>query len=114
METFTTKQRAFISQPMLGLADEEILKKREEVTRILNERGYEVIDSFIDGDEYSVNNLENHLGVRHIPVYYLGESLKKLSKCDVIYICKGAEASRGCAMEIQVAKVYGISCIYEE
>lgn len=109
-----TKKYAFISQPMRGLSDKEILKKRNEVTKLLNEKGYEVIDSFLSGAMYTDNFLRNTVGVKHLPVYYLGKSLEKLSKCDVLYVCKGIEKHSGCGIEVMAAKMYNIPIMYEE
>lgn len=48
------------------------------------------------------------------PLYYLSQSLLRMSACDVVYFCKGWENARGCKIEHEVAKAYGLEIIYEE
>ena len=94
-------KKIFISQPMTGLSDEKVWEKREEVTEILEEQGYEVIDSFIK-ESTNTNNM-----------YMLGISILLLSKADVIYFVKDWKNSRGCRIEHMIAEEYGIERIYE-
>ena len=65
--------KIFISQPMNGKSDEEIIQEREEIIKVLEDRfgkdNIEFIDSFFDDTVKDVN----------IPVFLLGESIKKLS-----------------------------------
>ncbi len=93
--------KLFISQPMRGRSDEEITAEREYVKlaaeRILKE-DVMVIDSFFkDGDMK--------------PLEYLGESLKLLAGADWVWFCKGWEQARGCKIENQCARKYGISIL---
>ena len=67
-------KKIFISQPMRGLTDEEILKAREEILiKAENKIGepVELIDSFIEDYPEEIN--------KHIPVFYLGKSIQFLS-----------------------------------
>ena len=47
------------------------------------------------------------------PVYYLGSSLHMLSLADAILLCDGWVKARGCRIEYQVAKLYGIPILFE-
>ena len=47
------------------------------------------------------------------PMWYLGESLKKLSEADVAIFAKGWWRSRGCKVEHESAVAYGIEVLYE-
>ena len=63
-------KKLFISQPMRGLTDEEILKAREEIrARAEHAIGepVELIDSFIKDYPGEIN--------KHVPVFYLGKSI---------------------------------------
>lgn len=99
---------AMISQPMNGISEEEIKETRDRAKKFLESKGYKVEDTYIHdnpGLEYtSVNN---------ISLYYLGESLKRMSKCDIVYFCEGWQDARGCKIEHQVAKEYGLKIVYE-
>lgn len=105
--------KVMISQPMSGMADDEILKKRLEALDALKNMGYdEVVNTFFDDESYSDENLKK-AGVIQIPVYFIAESLKSMSLCDAVYFCKGWENARGCRIEHEVAKQYGLLIIYE-
>ena len=70
-------KKIFISQPMRGLTDEEILNKRQEIKKnaekVIKEP-VELIDSFIEDYPGEIN--------KHIPVFYLGKSIQFLSSSD--------------------------------
>lgn len=96
-------KKLFISQPMRGKTDEEILAVRaqakHEVEASLMEKVV-VIDSFIQGAPADAK-----------PLWYLGESLKLLSGADVAYFAEGWEEARGCKIEHECAIEYGITTI---
>lgn len=106
--------KVFISQPMEGYSILEIKVIRSQITSALKEKygnDVEVIDSFIKGAPANAK-----------PLWYLGESIKKLSKADIavfayrtpnhneIGILK--ELARGCQIEERCAKAYDILCLY--
>ncbi|AWB31533.1 DUF4406 domain-containing protein [Clostridium botulinum] len=97
-------KKLFISQPMRGLTDEEILKAREEI-RIKAEKTIgepiTLIDSLF-GDFKPIGN---------IPVCYLGKSISLLAEADVAYFGHGWKDARGCKIEHEVAVQYGIDRI---
>ena len=99
-------KQLFISQPMRGLTDEEILKAREEI-RIRAEKTIgepvELIDSFIEDYPGEIN--------KSIPVRYLGKSIQLLSQADIVYFGGDWRNARGCKVEYEVAKEYGIDRI---
>lgn len=97
-------KRLFISQPMRGKTDEEILATREKA--IVAARNYlgedvEAIDSFFQ----NVPNVEN------TGLWYLGESLKLLATADVAYFAKDWDQYRGCRIENTCAIEYGLDVI---
>lgn len=99
-------KKLFISQPMNGKTDEEILATRmaaiEDAKAILNE-DVEVIDSFFQDAPIDAK-----------PLWYLAKSLELLSTADVVYFAKDFLKYRGCSIEWRCATAYGITCIYEE
>lgn len=101
-------KRLFISQPMNGLTDEQILKTREEIKAsaesIIGEP-VDLIDSFI---------LETpKLADKSVPIWYLGKSIMLLAEADVAYFGGDWENARGCKIEYEIADKYGIQIIEE-
>ena len=95
--------KLFISQPMRGKTNEEILAVRakaiESAERNLGEK-VEVIDSFFQNAPVDAK-----------PLWYLAKSLELLSTADVAYFAKGWEEARGCRIENTCAIEYGIDVI---
>lgn len=95
-------KKLFISQPMRGKTNEEILAVRERAIesaeRNLGEK-VEVIDSFFKDAPVDAN-----------PLWYLAKSLELLSTADVVYFAKGWEEARGCRIENACAIEYGLEC----
>lgn len=101
-------KKLFISQPMKGKSDEEILKEREkaiEKAKKLVGEPVEVIDSFFQNAPADAR-----------PLWFLGKSLQLLSTADVAYFAPGWNDARGCRIENESAIEYGINVIedYEE
>ena len=46
-------------------------------------------------------------------LWYLGEAIKKLDGCEVCYFVKGWEKHKGCLVEMEVCKIYGIETVEE-
>ena len=96
-------KKLFISQPMRGKTNEEILAERQkaiEMAELMLDEKVEVIDSFFKDAPADAK-----------PLWYLGESLKLLATADVAYFAKGWEEARGCRIEKMSAIEYGIAVI---
>lgn len=97
--------RLFISQPMRGKTDEQILDERNyaisRAKKILGD--VEVIDSFFKDTPIDAS-----------PLWFLGKSLELLSTADVVYFCNGWDTARGCRIEQMCAVEYGINRIYAD
>ena len=103
--------KVFISQPMEGYSNLEIEVIRSQITSALKEKygnDVEVIDSFIKGAPANAK-----------PLWYLGESIKKLSKADIaVFSYKGPTVGnyptlvRGCKIEEKCAMAYDTLCLY--
>lgn len=106
------KKIAMISQPMAGLTDFEINDTRNRAKHVLDERGFNVIETLYSDYYYNPTYLHN-LGVVHIPLYLLSKILEDMSQCHAVYFCKGWENARGCKIEHEVAVAYGLEIIYE-
>ena len=98
-------KKLFISQPMKDKTNDEILKEREKAIDAARKHlgeDVEVIDSFFKDAPHEAK-----------PLWFLGKSLEKLSEADIAYFAKGWESARGCKLEYECAKAYGITCICE-
>ena len=99
-------KRLFISQPMRGKTDEEILATREKAIQAaklqLETEKVEVIDSFFQNAPVDAK-----------PLWFLGKSIELLAGADVAFFAKGWEDARGCRIEKMCALEYGISMIEE-
>ena len=103
---------AMISQPMNGLSNVEIVIARERAIRVLKSEGYTVINTLFTDEWYSDQSMKER-GVVQIPLCFLAKSLENMSLCHVVYFCKGWENARGCKIEHEVAKAYGLDIKYE-
>ena len=104
--------KAMLSQPMAGKTQEEIVSTREKAIAALKTRGYEVINTLFTDEWYSKEKMEER-GVVQIPLCFLAKSLENMSLCHAAYFCKGWKQARGCRIEHEVAKAYGLTIIYE-
>ena len=96
-------KRLFISQPMKGKTDEEILAAREKAIKSAESHigePVEVIDSFFQDAPADAK-----------PLWYLGKSIELLATADVAYFASGWENARGCKIENTCAIEYGIDVI---
>lgn len=96
-------KKLFISQPMRGKTNEEILATRnaaiESAERNLGEK-VEVIDSFFQDAPVDAK-----------PLWYLAKNIELLATADVAYFAKDWEKYRGCRIENECAIEYGIDVI---
>ena len=98
-------KKLFISQPMRGKTDDEILKARNEAIEKAKEiygMNLEVIDSFFQDAPVEANSL-----------WFLGKSIELLSKADVVLFVEGWEKTRGCIIEHECAVRYGIPILWD-
>ena len=96
-------KKLFISQPMRGKTDEEILAVRkkaiESAEKKIGEK-VDVIDSFFQKAPVAAK-----------PLWFLGKSLELLSTADIAYFAIVWEDARGCRIENTCAVEYGIDVI---
>lgn len=106
-------KKAMISQPLNGKADEEITRTREAAIKALESMGYEVINTLYKSEWYSREAMAER-GVIHIPLCFLAKSLNQMCGVNAVYFVKGWENARGCRIEHEAAKAYGVDILYEE
>lgn len=105
-------RRAMLSQPMAGRSEDEIAETRERAVAALQERGYAVVNTLFTDEWYSRDAMERR-GVAQIPLCFLARSLDNMSRCHAAYFCAGWENARGCRIEHEAARAYGLEIIYE-
>lgn len=96
-------KKLFISQPMRGKSNEEILAIRSDATQAVKDavgEEVEVIDSFFENAPVGAK-----------PLWFLGKSLELLATADVAYFARGWSEARGCKIEHLCATEYGIHTI---
>ena len=109
----------FISQPMTGKSEEEILATRQKeidkIHQLFDADGVEIniIASYIDDatrkhfQKYTSDDI-------NWDIFWLSQSLERLAMADMIWLCEGWEYSKGCNVELECAMQYGISIVYPE
>lgn len=105
--------KAMLSQPMAGKSEEDIVATRERAIKVLESKGYEIVNTLFTDEWYSQENMKKR-GVVQIPLCFLAKSLENMSLCHAAYFCKGWEKARGCRIEHEAAKEYGLTVLYEE
>lgn len=66
----------------------------------------ELIDSIIDGADKTIALKGDDVGV-----WYLGESIKRLSEADIVFFVNDWDKFRGCSVEYEIAKSYKKFCV---
>lgn len=95
--------KIFISQPMRGKTDAEILAERERTIKAAKAKwgDVEVLESFFRGAPTEAK-----------PLWFLGESLKVMADADAVIVCKGWSDARGCKVEIAAADAYKLPVFF--
>ena len=97
--------KVMISQPMRGKTEEQIREERKAIIEKFNNMHIEVINTiFTDEPPKDCN----------VAVYYLGKSISAMKDIDAIYMDDGWREARGCRIEHQVAREYGIKILYND
>ena len=97
----------FVSMPMNGKTDEEIVAKMKEVEKKLNK---DDVGYVVCGYTYTTDMAN----IPHIFVNCLGEAIKRMSHCDVVYFAQGWQTARGCQIEHDVCVEYDIPMMFED
>ena len=109
----------FISQPMTGKSEEEILATRQKAIEKIHQRfdadGVEIniIASYID--DATRKHFKEHVSDDiNWDIFWLSQSLERLAMADMIWLCDGWEYSNGCNIELECATRYGVGIMYPE
>lgn len=100
--------KVFISQPMAGLTDAQILKRRNEIIAKTQEwfkdQEIEFIDSFTKSEEIAGRGR----------IAMLGDSIALMRDATICVFAKGWQKSPGCKVEHEVCVQYTIQRLYED
>ena len=107
----------FISQPMTGKSEEEILATRQkaidEIHRLFDADGVEIniIASYID--DATRKHFKKYVSDDiNWDIFWLSQSLERLAMADAIWLCEGWEHSKGCNIEFACAIQYGLGIMH--
>ena len=102
------KEMIFISIPMNGRKDGEIVAEMQELFGKYKAEhpDAELIDSVFTDEQLNQADFATNPAV-----FYLGQSLSRLAFADKIIFAKGWEKARGCRIEYKVATYYDIPII---
>ena len=91
----------FLSHPMHGLTDEEVMEIRSAAYRYL--KG-------VYGDDIRLIDNYRHRGTPEDAgrLWHLGRSIQQMEKADAIYFCRDWEDAKGCRIEERIAREYGL------
>lgn len=95
-------KKIFISQPMKDKTDEGIISERERIIELCKKKygDIEIIDSFFENAPHDAR-----------PLWFLAKSLELLSTADIAFFADGWKNYRGCKIEHECAKEYGIEIV---
>lgn len=94
----------FVSMPMNGKTDEEIIAKLSEVDKKFSED--HIVCGYIDAIDM--------VNVKHISVRCLSKAIDRMSYCDVVYFAQGWQTARECQIEHDICMEYDIPMMFED
>lgn len=102
------KKKLFISCPMKDRTEEAIrhdMERMHKLAELVFDQELEVIHSVIENDPPKGVNW---------PIWYLGESIKKMSEANYFIGVTGAYGARVCRVEAETAAAYEIPSFFVE
>ena len=98
--------KVMISQGMNGRTETDIKEERNIVKEKLNKLGIDVVDTLFS-EEVSESFLNPSL-------YYLAKSINTLGNVNAVIFVGDWSKYRGCRIEHEIAKAYGVKILYED
>lgn len=95
--------KVMISLPMNGKTDDEIYTETKKITDKLNELHIEVVASNFKQDPPDT--------CQHPPLFYMAKSIDMISKVDAVFFHKDWRYGRGCRIEREICRVYGVKIL---
>lgn len=102
-------KKIFISIPMHGREAVDVSRDISIVKDAIRKDIPEI--EFVDAlDTPELDDTNHYYSPR---LYYLGNALIKMAECDAVVFCKGWQYARGCRVEHEAAKMYGLDMLYQ-
>lgn len=98
--------KVFISQPMSGLSEEEVMKERQRALDVIKTR-------HPDQEIEVIENYKHDLPEGSHPLDYLGRDIIMMKDADLVFFVRYHNIARGCRCEQTVALAYGLSIEFE-
>lgn len=96
--------KVMISMPMNGRKEEDIKRERDKIIEKFKKLHIEVVDTLFNEDvpegEYYKPTL-----------YYMAKSIDAIGKVDAVYFAKGWSYARGCLIERDICRSYGVKIL---
>jgi hypothetical protein len=114
--------KLFISQPMSGLSDGDIIRNRERSVKYLQEYDKSVVIEYDPADIYISEDKEKELELTtdnealtktKIGLFYFLRSIQHMVDKDAIVFLNGWQNSRGCILEFLIAKAFKLKILGE-
>lgn len=106
----------FLSQPMSGLTEEEIITNRSKAIERLYQYMKNIPSFWPDEWKISVNCkvLDNLQFTDCGPLQHLSADIAIMSEAQLLFAIEGWELARGCRVEHKIAEEYGLYIIEEK
>lgn len=101
-------KKVFLSLPMHGKSDLEI---RNEINYLKSDEIKQKLEIELNDDIEYIDNFDATGTESDGRLYYLGQAIQKLDKCDAILFASNWESAKGCKIEYDVAIMYRIKVI---
>ena len=96
--------KIFLSHPMSGLSEDEIMNIRYKAYHYIASKINENIEII---DNYHHKDIPENAG----RLWHLGTSIRQMEEADAIYFCDGWEKSEGCNIERKICALYHLRVI---
>ena len=101
------KKKLFISQPMSGKREKEIIEDRKHILEHLAkfgiyEKDLDIIDTYVTEEPPEGSNVR---------LWFLGKTIEKLAQADLVVFAQDYKKARGCRVERLCAEVYHIPTV---
>lgn len=105
-------KNCYICIPIAGRED-DVFERANIAKTELEKNGLNPINP-LDLNNIGDKELENHTQ-RDMTAWYMGRDIQMIIKdCDAIYCCEGWPNSKGCNVELECAKQYGLDIYFQK
>ena len=100
-------KKVFISQPMSGKREKEIMEDRSHILEQISKFG--IYEKDLDViNTYTTEEPPNGSNAR---LWFLGRTIEKLAQADLVVFAEDWQKARGCRIERECARIYHIPAV---